>query len=55
MIGELTFTYASTKTTVKILKLINLPTSFFKKLQQFFAKDIAQGTTKTAMIYGSKE
>ncbi|MGV1017391.1 MAG: hypothetical protein ACOYBW_08450 [Fluviibacter phosphoraccumulans] len=55
MIGELAFAYRVHKNNRKDIKAHQLADEFFKKLQQFFAKDIAQGTTKTAMIYGSKE
>lgn len=55
MIGELAFAYRVHKSNRKDIKAHRLAEEFFKKLQQFFAKDIALGTTKTAMIYGSKE
>ena len=55
MIGELAFAYRVHKNNIKDIKAHRLADEFFKKLQQFFAKDIALGTTKTAMIYGSKE
>jgi hypothetical protein len=55
MIGELAFAYRVHKSNRKDIDAHRLADEFFKKLQQFFAKDIALGTTKTAMIYGSKE
>ena len=55
MIGELAFAYHVNKRNRKDMSAHRSADEFFKKLQQFFAKDIAQGTTKTAMIYGSKE
>jgi hypothetical protein len=55
MIGELAFAYRVHKSNRKDIKAHRLADEFFKKLQQFFAKDIALGTTKTAMIYVSKE
>lgn len=55
MVGELAFAYRVHKSNRKDIKAHRLADEFFKKLQQFFAKDIALGTTKTAMIYGSKE
>ena len=55
MIGELAFAYHVDKRNRKDIDAHRAADEFFKKMQQFFAKDIAQGTTKTAMIYGSKE
>ena len=55
MIGELAFAYRVHKNNRKDIEAHRLADEFFKKLQQFFAKDIALGTTKTAMMYGSKE
>ena len=55
MVGELAFAYKVHKNNRKDLAAHRLADEFFKKLQQFFAKDISLGTTKTAMIYGSKE
>ena len=55
MIGELAFAYRVDKRNRKEIRTHRAADEFFKKLQQFFAKDIAQGTTKTAMLYGSKE
>lgn len=55
MVGELAFAYKVHKSNRSDIAAHRLADEFFKKLQQFFAKDIALGTTKTAMIYGSKE
>ena len=55
MIGELAFAYRVHKNNRKDIEAHRLADDFFKKLQQFFAKDIALGTTKTAMMYGTKE
>lgn len=55
MVGELAFAYRVNKKNRKDINAHRLADKFFKKLQEFFAKDIALGTTKTAMIYGSKE
>lgn len=55
MIGELAFAYRVNKGNRKDIDAHRIADEFFKKMQQFFAKDIAQGTTKTAMLYGSKE
>lgn len=55
MVGELAFAYRVHKSNRKDIEAHRLADEFFKKLQQFFAKDIALGTTKTAMMYGSKE
>lgn len=55
MVGELAFAYRVHKKNRKDIAAHRQADHFFKKLQEFFAKDIAQGTTKTAMIYGSKE
>jgi hypothetical protein len=55
MIGELAFAYRVHKNNRKDIETHRLADEFFKKLQQFFAKDLALGTTKTAMMYGSKE
>ena len=55
MIGELAFAYRVHKNNRKDIETHRLADDFFKKLQQFFAKDIALGTTKTAMMYGTKE
>ena len=55
MIGELAFAYRVHKENRKDIDAHRAADEFFRKMQQFFAKDIALGTTKTAMIYGSKE
>ena len=55
MIGELAFAYHVNKHNRKDMSAHHKADEFFKKLQQFFTKDLAQGTTKTAMMYGSKE
>ena len=55
MVGELAFAYRVHKKNRKDINAHRLADQFFKKLQEFFAKDILMGTTKTAMIYGIKE
>ena len=55
MIGELAFAYHVNKHNRKDMSAHHKADEFYKKLQQFFTKDLAQGTTKTAMMYGSKE
>ena len=55
MVGELAFAYRVHKNNRKDIEAHRLADAFFIKLQQFFAKDLALGTTKTAMMYGSKE
>lgn len=55
MIGELAFAYRVNKKNRKDIEAHRMADNFFKKMQQFFAREIAEGTTKTAMIYGGKE
>ncbi len=54
MVGELAFAYRVRKNNHKDIATHRKADEFFRKLQQFFAKDIAQGTTKTAMMYDVK-
>lgn len=55
MIAELAFAYRVHKENRKDSKAHARANAFFLKLQEFFAKDLALGTTKTALVYGSKE
>ncbi|MFZ4536652.1 hypothetical protein [Propionivibrio sp.] len=55
MVGELAFAYRVHKANRKDIAAHQAAEAFFRKLQSFFADQLATGTTKTAMVYGSHE
>lgn len=55
MVGELAFAYHVSKTNRRDIAAHQRADDFFRKLQAHFADQLAIGTTKTAMVYGSHE
>jgi len=55
MVGELAFAYRVSKTNRRDVAAHQRADDFFRKLQAHFATQLAIGTTKTAMVYGSHE
>ncbi|MBS1226936.1 MAG: hypothetical protein H6R17_213 [Proteobacteria bacterium] len=55
MVGELAFAYRVSKTNRRDIAAHQCADDFFRKLQAHFAAQLAIGTTKTAMVYGSHE
>ena len=55
MVGELAFAYRVSKANRRDVAAHQRADDFFRKLQSHFADQLAIGTTKTAMVYGSHE
>lgn len=55
MVGELAFAYRVSKANRKDIAAHQRADQFFRTLQTHFADQLAVGTTKTAMVYGSHE
>ena len=55
MVGELAFAYRVSKSNRRDIAAHQRADDFFRKLQAHFADQLAIGTTKTAMVYGSHE
>ena len=55
MVGELAFAYRVSKANRRDVVAHQRADDFFRKLQSHFADQLAIGTTKTAMVYGSHE
>ena len=55
MVGELAFAYRVNKANRRDIAAHQRADEFFRKLQSHFADQLAIGTTKTAMVYGSHE